>query len=166
MIEAKVEPELRLAFAEAIESAASFSDRAAATTWLADMSARLATRVPDPFYRIELLKLIHEQASQARLKPELVLAVIQVESKFDRFAVSRSGALGLMQIKPFWIKEIGHPRDNLFYPQTNLRYGCTILRHYLDRASGDLTQALADYNGYGNPNYADMVYSALEKHWF
>lgn len=161
----QVEPELRLALKEAVESSASFEDALEGTVWLTEMSRRLALRVPDPFYRIELLKTIHEEATHAGLKPELVLAVIEVESKFDRFAVSSSGARGLMQVKPFWVKEIGHPRDNLFHPQTNLRYGCTILRYYLDRAGGNLRTALADYNGYSNPAYTDMVYLALTDSW-
>lgn len=163
--ESEVEPELRLTLKEAVESNASFSDPLEATVWLTDMSRRLASEVPDPFYRVELLRLIHVEATRAGLQPEVVLALIQVESRFQRFAVSATGARGLMQVKPFWIKEIGHPRDNLFHPQTNLRYGCTILRYYLDRTGGDLTQALADYNGYSNPDYSKLVHLALKQRW-
>ena len=111
------------------------------------MSQRLQRRIRNPFYRVDLLKIVYAEAIRAGLEPELVLALIDVESSFDRFAVSPSGARGLMQIMPFWKKEIGHPQDDLFHPQINLRYGCTILRHYLDRSDGELWQALVRYNG-------------------
>ena len=88
----------------------------AAAAWLAAMSEQLEIRVPDPFYRIELLKSLHAEARRAALSPELVLALVEIESQFDRFAVSRSGARGLMQVMPFWKKEIGHPQDDLFHP--------------------------------------------------
>lgn len=96
-----------------------------------------------------------------------MLAVIQVESSFDRFAVSRSGARGLMQVMPFWKKEIGQPPDDLFYPPTNLRYGCTILRYYMDKFGDDLEPALAQYNGNTalQTGYASKVLSAYRAKW-
>ena len=97
----------------------------------------------------------------------LVLALINVESNFDRFAISYAGARGLMQIMPFWLDEIGRPDDNLFHIKTNLRFGCTILRHYLDRERGDLTKALARYNGsVGRRVYPDKVMNRLSGRWY
>lgn len=160
------EAALKLALRQAVEDTRSFSDHDQARTWLQRMSRRLRHKIPDPFYRLELLKLVHDEARRAGLEAELVLAVIEVESGFDRFAISPSGARGLMQVMPFWKKEIGHPRDNLFHPATNLRYGCTILKYYLDRTRGDLTRALALYNGSaGRSLYPRQVYAALQKRW-
>jgi soluble lytic murein transglycosylase-like protein len=155
----------KLAIAQAVAASPSFSDRAAGRRWLAEMSKRLEAAVPDPYYRIELLKTVHQEATRAGLAPELVLSVIQVESNFDRFAVSKHGAQGLMQVMPFWKKEIGHPRDNLFRPKTNLRYGCFILKHYLDLEGGNLVEALTRYNGGSAPTYPARVSSALLTHW-
>ncbi len=163
------DPELRARLIQAIQESDSFSDRYAAEVWLVDMSKRLESRIPDPAERLELLRLVHREATRAGLSPELVLAVIQVESAFDRWAISRAGAQGLMQIMPFWLKEIGRPDDNLFHVQTNLRMGCTILRYYLDKEKGDLTRALARYNGslHIQPNrYASLVYRAWDRNWF
>ncbi|NOZ10230.1 MAG: lytic transglycosylase domain-containing protein [Gammaproteobacteria bacterium] len=158
---------LKLALKQAIEDTSSFKDPAQARVWLADMSNRLKHKIPDPFYRLELLRAIHTESIRVGLQPELVLSVIQVESAFDRFAISSYGARGLMQVMPFWKKEIGHPRDNLFHPQTNLRYGCTILKYYLDREKGDLTRALARYNGSVKTNkYPRRVYAALKRKWY
>jgi soluble lytic murein transglycosylase-like protein len=107
------------------------------------------------------------EASRAKLPPELVLAVIQVESNFDRFAISEAGARGLMQVMPFWLKELGRPDDNLFDAQTNLRFGCTILRYYLDREKGNRVRALARYNGsIGSFRYPNLVFAALRDKWY
>lgn len=164
---APLDPELRRILRNAIEEADSFTDRFAAEVWLKDMSARLADWVEDPAERLEILRLVHREATRAELPPELVLAVIEVESSFNRFAVSRVGAQGLMQIMPFWLEEIGHPEDNLFHTDTNLRMGCTILRYYLDMEDGDLRKALARYNGSaGKRTYPDKVFKALSKRWF
>ena len=120
----------------------------------------------DGFETLRLLREIHYEASRANLYPELVLAVIEVESNFNQFAISHAGALGLMQVMPFWLKEIGRPNDNLFNLKTNLRMGCTILRYYLDMEKGDLTQALARYNGSkGSSRYSNKVFAALNKRW-
>ena len=162
-----LEPELREKLREAIESADSFHDRFDAEVWLTDMSNRLSKRMPNAEERLELLRLVHHEATRAELPPELVLAVIEIESGFDRFAISVVGAQGLMQIMPFWLDEIGHPDDNLFHAKTNLRMGCTILRHYLDREKGDLRKALARYNGSaGKRKYPDKVFRALSQRWF
>jgi len=117
--------------------------------------------------RLQILKIAHGEAMRARLDPELVLAVIDVESNFDRFAVSYAGARGLMQVMPFWLKEIGRPQDNLFHITTNLRMGCTILRYYLDMEHGDLRHALERYNGSrGQRHYPDRVLDRLSRKWY
>lgn len=166
-IETAVDPELRSKLMAAVSDASSFEDRFAAEVWLTDMSNRLDDIVPDHDERFAILKAVHSEASRADLPPELVLAVIEVESLFDRFAVSHAGARGLMQIMPFWLEEIGRPDDNLFHVDTNLRFGCTILRHYLDREKGNLLKALARYNGStGHRWYADRVFSKLSRKWY
>jgi soluble lytic murein transglycosylase-like protein len=157
----------RLALRKAIEQATSFKDRFDAQVWLLDMSTRLKDTIPDPHARLEMLRMVHQEASRVHLKPELVLAVIQVESNFNRFAISSAGARGLMQVMPFWLNELGRPEDNLFRARTNLRFGCTILRYYLDQEKGNLTRALARYNGSaGKHHYPDLVYSALRQRWY
>jgi len=115
--------------------------------WLQTMSARLQKRIPNAAYREDLLRTVHYEASRAGLDPQLVLGLIQVESGFNKYAVSTAGARGFMQIMPFWPRAIGASDHNLFLLRTNLRYGCTILRHYLDRENGDLFRALGRYNG-------------------
>lgn len=144
-----------------------FIDRFDAEVWLVDMSQRLEQKLPDEKKRLELLKDIHREASRAKLPPELVLSVIQIESNFDRFAISEAGARGLMQVMPFWLKELGRPKDNLFDVQTNLRFGCTILRYYLDMEKGDTVRALARYNGsLGSNRYPNLVFAALRNKWY
>ncbi len=163
---AKDDPELLKRLREAAQEPASFSDRFEAEVWLKDMSTRLGNRVADPEERIAILKGVHAEAQRHDLAPELVLAVIEVESNFDRFAISYAGARGLMQVMPFWLDEIGRPNDNLFDIDTNLRMGCTILRHYLDREKGDLQRALARYNGsLGRSTYSNKVLDKLRKRW-
>lgn len=124
-----------------------FSSEAAKQAWLAVQSRRLASRMPDSSERLAFLKTVHYEATRAGLDPELVLGLIQTESAFRKYAVSPVGARGFMQVMPFWVKAIGRPADNLFHLRTNLRYGCTILRHYLDREGGNLFLALGRYNG-------------------
>ena len=158
--------QLIMALRLAVRDAPDISAQMDTVAWLASMSKQLETRIPDPFYRIDLLKTIHTEASRAELNPELVLALVEVESQFDRFAVSRSGARGLMQVMPFWMKEIGHPQDNLFRPHTNLRYGCTILKYYLDQTGGAVRVALERYNGSDDKTaYADKVLTAFNSTW-
>lgn len=161
------DPVLRELLREAASEADSFTDRFDAQVWLSDMSQRLATQVEDPQERIEILKRVHYEAQRADLPPELVLAVIDVESNFDRFAISHVGARGLMQIMPFWLDEIGRPDDNLFYITTNLRFGCTILKYYMDMENGDLKRALGRYNGsLGKRGYPNKVLDKLRLKWF
>lgn len=164
---AEPDPELRALLIEAVNTSDSFKDKFDAEVWLLDFSTRLRDEIPDPDERLDLLRLVHREATRAGLPPELVLAVIDVESDFNRFAVSVAGAQGLMQIMPFWLKEIGRPNDNLFNPHTNLRMGCTILKYYLDREDGDLRQGLARYNGStGKRWYSDLVLRALSEKWY
>lgn len=159
--------ELRLLLQKAIKDSKSFKDRFDAEVWLVDMSNRLKKKISDPEKRLQLLRQIHIEASRAELHPELVLAVIDVESNFDRFAISSAGAQGLMQVMPFWLKEIGQPRDSLFNVRTNLRMGCTILKYYLKKEKGDLTRALARYNGsLGRYKYPNKVFKMLNKRWY
>ncbi len=158
---------LRALLERAVADSEGFEDRFDAEVWLMDMSARLSARLPEPQERIEILKSVHAEASRNNLQPELVLAVVDVESRFDRFAISRVGARGLMQIMPFWRDEIGRPDDNLFHVKTNLRYGCTILRYYLDAENGNVARALARYNGsLGRWEYPNRVFQALSTHWY
>jgi len=160
-------PALRHLLIEAVHSSTSFKDRFDAEVWLMDMSGRLKTTITDPRTRLRLLKAVHEEATRAHLPPNLVLAVIQVESNFDRFAISQAGAEGLMQVMPFWLEVVGEPKANLFHLHTNLRLGCTILRYYLDQAHGDYQKALARYNGsVGQRWYPDRVFRALETRWY
>lgn len=138
-----------------------FSDPHDATRWLLAMSSKLAKRIPDTEYRIKVLKTIHYEATRAGLDPQLVLSIIQVESGFKKYAVSRAGARGLMQVMPFWVNLIGNSKQDLFDLRTNLRYGCTILRHYLDIEQGNLFRALGRYNGsLGRADYPNLVMSA------
>lgn len=161
------DPELRKLLIQAVNEADSFSDRFEAEVWLTDMSARLSRQLPDPEERLELLKQVHYEAKRVNLPPELVLAVIDVESNFDRFAISHAGALGLMQVMPFWLKEIGREGDNLFHLKTNLRMGCTILRFYMDKEPDDLIRALGRYNGsLGRRVYGDKVINKLRNKWY
>lgn len=160
------DPLLAAALREAAEDSDTFDDRFEAEVWLKDMSGRLGSRVPDPAERVTILKGVHREAAKVDLAPELVLAVIEVESNFDRFAISYAGACGLMQVMPFWLDEIGLPNDSLFDIDTNLRMGSTILRHYYDRERGDLHRCLARYNGsLGSRRYSGKVLERLRKRW-
>ncbi len=161
------DPELREVLVEAVRNSESFSDPYAAEVWLMDKSSRLRPFIHDKRKRLDLLRQVHREAARADLDPELVLAVIEVESAFDRFAISVVGARGLMQVMPFWLDEIGRPDDNLFDVETNLRMGCAILRHYLDMENGDMVRALARYNGsLGRTEYPRRVLNALNQRWF
>ena len=134
--------------------------------WLFEMSRRLAARIPDRKQRTELLKTVHYEAIRAGLDPQMVLGLIQVESGFRKYAVSSSGARGYMQVMPFWIRVIGEPKHNLFALRTNLRYGCVILRHYLNLENGDYFRALGRYNGsLGRAEYPDAVHAAWRGRW-
>lgn len=143
-----------------------FSNSLEAVDWLDEMSRRLASRIPDFRTRLDFLRTVHYEATRANLDPQLVLAVISVESNFRKYAVSRAGARGFMQVMPFWVSLIGRRGDNLFSLRTNLRYGCVILKHYLDTESGRLERALGRYNGsLGKPEYPALVFRALNTGW-
>jgi soluble lytic murein transglycosylase-like protein len=143
-----------------------FDTEAQARRWLVEMSQRLATRVPDRVQREEFLVTVHYEAKRAGLDPQLVLGLIQVESNFRKYAVSRAGARGYMQVMPFWVRLVGDKDHNLFHLRTNLRFGCLILRHYLDIEDGDLYRALGRYNGsLGKPEYPTAVVRAWQRNW-
>ncbi|MDN6296791.1 MAG: transglycosylase SLT domain-containing protein [Halomonas sp.] len=130
------------------------------------MDSRLAPFMPSAEARRHLLERVYREARLARLPPSLVLALIEVESAFRPTAVSSAGAVGLMQIMPFWIDELGLATDDLQTPTRNLRYGCTILGHYLAVEGGDFTRALARYNGsLGKTRYPERVLSAWQERW-
>ena len=161
------DPELIALLRQAAAEVDSFPDQFDAQVWLTDMSSRLQRQVRDAEERIEILKRVHFEAKRAELPPELVLAVIDVESNFDRYAISVAGARGLMQIMPFWLDEIGRPDDNLMHIDTNLRFGCTILKYYMDMEKGDLIRALGRYNGsLGQRKYPNKVLDRLRLKWF
>jgi soluble lytic murein transglycosylase-like protein len=142
------------------------TDTPTAKAWLAEMSRRLAKHLPDPEYRDDLLATIYYEAKRAGLDPEMVMGLIEVESGFHKYAVSSAGARGFMQVMPFWVQQIGTAEQDLFHLRTNLRYGCTILRHYLDIEQGDLFRALGRYNGsLGQAQYPNMVLAAWKNHW-
>lgn len=158
---------LRERLREAMEDSGSFPDRFDAQVWLTDMAIRLGPQVRDPNERVTILKQVHWEATRIGLPPEMVLAVIDIESAFDPYAVSSAGAQGLMQVMPFWLDEIGHPGDRLVDIQTNLRMGCTILKYYYDMEDGDWAPALARYNGsLGRREYPEKVLGRLRSRWF
>ncbi len=131
-----------------------------------DMSYRLERYIDDPVLRLEMVARVRYEAQKVNLPPELVLAVIHTESTFDPGAISSAGALGLMQIMPFWKFIIGDKQDDLMNLHTNIRYGVTILNHYLDKENGNLTRALARYNGsLGKTWYPKRVYTNWKRHW-
>ena len=143
-----------------------FANAAESERWLQTMSSRMARFVPDDVERRRLLINIHYEASRAGLDPQVVLGLIEVESAFRQYAISGVGARGLMQVMPFWKNYIGKPSHNLFDIRTNLRYGCTILRHYNNVEKGNLTRALARFNGsLGSNKYPNAVLGAWRNRW-
>lgn len=151
---------------QSFDDNSSFVDKFDAEVWLLIQSNKLKLFIKDEKQRLELLKLVHQEAQRAKLNPDLVLAVIQVESAFNRYAVSSAGAQGLMQVMPFWRKEIGRDEDNLTQVLTNLQYGCRILQIYLQREKGNLMMALARYNGsYPKTWYSERVMNAWKGRW-
>ncbi|WP_009523818.1 transglycosylase SLT domain-containing protein [Imbroritus primus] len=141
------------------------ADHASYQKWLAAMSKRLENRIPEAHARLELLETVYYESKRAGLEPSLVLGLIQVESNFRKYAISSAGARGLMQVMPFWTRSIGDGDERkLFHLQSNLRYGCTILRHYIDRENGDLFLALGRYNGSrGRAEYPNLVHAAWQR---
>lgn len=165
-LSASVQAALHKAVSDSRPSVSSFKNPMEAADWLGEMSRRLERRIPNREYRIDLLRSVHYEATRAGLDPQLVLGLMQVESGFRKYAVSSAGARGYMQVMPFWVKVIGRPDDSLFDLRTSLRYGCTILRHYLDIEKGDLFRALGRYNGsLGKPEYPNMVRAAWQNQW-
>lgn len=165
-LSAAVQGALQKAVSDSRPPSSSFKNSMEAVNWLSEMSRRLEKRIPNREYRLDLLRAVHYESTRAGLDPQLVLGLMQVESGFRKYAVSSAGARGYMQVMPFWIKVIGQPSDNLFDMRTNLRYGCVILRHYLDIEKGDLYRALGRYNGsLGKPEYPNLVKGAWHGHW-
>ena len=165
-LSASVQAVLHRSVADRASPRLTFESQAEGAVWLAEMSKRLQKHVPDDIARQDFLVTVQYEATRAGLDPQLVLGVIQVESKFSKYAVSRAGARGYMQVMPFWTKLIGDGTQNLFNLRTNLRYGCTILRHYLAIERGDTSRALARYNGtLGKSRYPDNVLRAWSGNW-
>ena len=163
---ASVQAALHKAISDYAPPYLAFDSETEARTWLDSMSRKLARRMPDRTRREEFLVTVHYEAKRAGLDPQLVLGLIQVESNFHKYAISRAGARGYMQVMPFWVKLIGSGEHNLFHLRTNLRYGCVILRHYVDIEKGDLYRALGRYNGsLGRPEYPNMVEHAWQRTW-
>ncbi len=158
---------LRSAIAERRPPRHAFDNPLQAADWLSAMSQRLERRLPDIATRLDFLRSLHYEASRAGLDPQLVLSLIEVESGFQRYAVSSAGARGLMQVMPFWADLIGDGNVRLLFDiRTNLRFGCVILRHSLDLERGDLFRALGRYNGsLGKPDYPDLVLATLRNKW-
>ena len=165
-LSASVQAMLQQAIADQAPLKLAFAHSQDTQNWLAEMSQRLKKRMPDPERRVDFLEALHYEATRAGLDPHLVLALIEVESGFNKYAVSRVGARGYMQVMPFWVKNIGSADQNLFHLRTNLRYGCTILRYYLDMEKGDLFRALGRYNGsLGKAEYPNLVKATWHKRW-
>ena len=165
-LSASVQAALHAAISDQVTPFLAFNTVESARAWLDAMSKKLERRIPDRRTREEFLVTVHYEAKRAGLDPQLVLGLIQVESNFHKYAVSSAGARGLMQVMPFWVKLIGTRDQNLFHLRTNLRYGCTILRHYMDIERGDYYRALGRYNGsLGKPEYPNMVVRAWVNNW-
>lgn len=163
---ASVQAALHAAIADRASPEPQFPSIQEKVDWLTEMSSRLTRRMPDREARLDFLKTVYYEAKRAGLEPQMVLGLIQVESGFKKYSVSSAGARGYMQVMPFWVRLIGSKDSNLFHMRTNLRFGCTILRHYLDIENGDLYRALGRYNGsLGQPEYPNMVRGAWEKQW-
>ena len=168
-LEEKMAESVRAALHKAITDQSApflaFATVGEARAWLDAMSSKLERRMPDKALREDFLVTVHYEAKRAGVDSQLVLGLIQVESAFRKYAISSAGARGLMQVMPFWVKAIGGVDDNLFHLRTNLRFGCVILRHYIDIEKGDLYRALGRYNGsLGRPEYPNMVLAAW-KQW-
>jgi soluble lytic murein transglycosylase-like protein len=174
------DPGLRSVIAAAIAAKDCFADKYDDVVWYALMQPRVEKRLRQQPADLRLgddvakaaeriLRAVHcESAKHAMLRdrPQLVLAVIDVESAFDPFAVSHAGAVGLMQVMPFWPRQLGMTNQELVRIPQNVRMGCTILKFYLDRERGDYTKALARYNGsVGRRNYSDLVLDRLSRRW-
>jgi soluble lytic murein transglycosylase-like protein len=170
--DAQRDPELRNIVQKAIETAPCFADRFDSAVWFRLQEPRLRKLVKDPEERMKILETVFCEASRSddmRLPPGLVMAVMDVESRFDRWAVSSAGAVGLMQVMPFWPEKLGMKRNELTQVQANIRMGCAILRYYLKRERDDAQKwhkALARYNGsVGTRGYSDLVVTRWTSRW-
>jgi hypothetical protein len=162
------DPELRSVVKKAIEQAECFEDRYESEVWYKMMEPRIRKLVKDPAERMLILKEViceSQRQGEVRLPPGLVMALIHVESRFDRWAVSSAGAVGLMQVMPFWPEELGMKRHELTRVPQNIRMGCAILRFYLKKEKNSITRALARYNGsLGRRTYPDLVMNAWSRY--
>ncbi|MEO8159430.1 MAG: lytic transglycosylase domain-containing protein [Betaproteobacteria bacterium] len=166
VLSASVQASLQAAISDRAAPRLVFDSVSEGNAWMMEMSARLASKIPDSTARTDFLRTVHYEASRAGLDPQIVLGLIQVESNFRKYAVSSASARGYMQVMPFWVKLIGTPDQNLFHLRTNLRYGCTILRHYLALENGDYYRALGRYNGsLGKPEYPNLILSSWHGYW-
>ena len=167
--DAQRDPELRSIVAQAIDAAECFPDKFDSAVWFTMMEPKLRRIVRDPAERMQILTTAFCEAhrpGQQRLPPGLVLAVIDIESRFDRWAVSSAGAVGLMQVMPFWPEQLGMKRHQLTQVEANMRMGCAILRYYLQREKNDVRRALARYNGsVGRREYPDKVVGRWTRNW-
>ena len=141
-------------------------DKYDAEVWLESMLSRMQRYKIERDEALSILRAVYQEAKLSDIEPDLVLAVIAIESSFNRFAISPVGAQGLMQVMPFWKKEIGRNSDNLTDIAVNIRYGCKILQFYLQKSKGDLSEALARYNGsLGRTIYSEKVLVAWQRRW-
>ncbi len=166
-LSASVSALMQRSVADAVSPRLAFDDEIDGAVWLADMSTRLRKYMDDETERRDFLVTVHYEATRAGLDPQLVLAMIHVESAFRKYAISKAGAQGYMQVMPFWVELIGNQDShNLFNLRTNLRYGCVILRHYLDIEKGNLFRALGRYNGsLGKARYPNLVRRKWQGEW-
>ncbi len=161
-----LDPELLAKLSESLTHTIEAVDPFDAQVWLLANDTRLARYVKDAPTRLEILRNVYSHAHDQALEPDLVMALMHVESYFDPFAISRVGAQGLMQVMPFWRKELGREQDNLTDIATNIRYGTTILAHYIERSNGDLVEALGRYNGSkGRLQYPELVFDRWRRFW-
>jgi soluble lytic murein transglycosylase-like protein len=162
----QMDPELRGVIAGSLGPVECFEDKYDRAVWFALMEPRLARYVKDTTEREQILHNVHCEARRVDIPPELVLAVMDVESRFNRYAVSSAGAVGLMQVMPFWPHELGMTNDQLVRIPDNVRMGTTILSYYLRKERGNYQRALQRYNGsLGRPTYSDMVIDRLVSRW-
>jgi soluble lytic murein transglycosylase-like protein len=162
----QMDPELRSVIAAAMQPSQCFEDRYEQAVWLAYMEPRLGRYVKDADERSQILLHVHCEAKRVDLPPELVLAVMDVESRFNRYAVSSAGAVGLMQVMPFWPSQLGMSNSQLIKVADNVRMGTTILGYYLRKERGDYQRALQRYNGsLGRPDYSNLVLDRLVTRW-
>lgn len=162
----QLDPALGKFLQNTLQQAPCFEDKFEQKVWLATMEPKLQKVVKNEQERAQILHHVFCEARRLQLPPGLVMAVIDVESRFDRWAVSSAGAVGLMQVMPFWPNQLGMTNKELVRIPQNVRMGCTILKFYLEREKGDYTKALARYNGsIGRRNYADLVLVRLANRW-